>query len=548
MVAHSTQWNMLTDPWLKVADLRGCSSRRSPFHVLANASTYHRLAASSPLDEFAGMRFLVTLLSWKAEVVGGVAVLRRSLLEGSMPEDLLSALRDEEDQFHLFDPHHPFFQDAGLQGTPERDRKSVGELFSECAVGTAIAHFHHGSDEEMTLCLPCVAMGLARVVPWTQSGGQGKTPSLHGAPPITAIVHGETLLQSLGRNLVDGPWERGEAQWTGTFSPSIGQGAVPFLEAMTWSPRRLSLPLPRTISRCWMCGATDTPGVSKIVYMKNDNTKKPSSGEWTWREPAAFYDTSKEEAATLKSSKEFLAADGRDLRKLCADDAPFASRVCSPDGGEALDLVVPCTNPANNKTFDHRRVELESLTPEDLQQHIAARPCTDVIKPRPVDGWRRRLPLASREQWNVTLRFLDRANRELSVVEWSSLANAANRPMEDAPAAFDVFSGLFWSFGAKGHLPDRSVLWLTLKLMASVSPRFRRLVPEEGFLPTDALPTRQHLSRASKKVAVYPVAFPRGPRLEKELREAVQHHCRTIHAKPIDWVRLCIQLDGLLHH
>lgn len=150
--ALACDWNVLTSDWLAGLSLDGREEIRSPIYALAHAGDYRAIASASPLDEFAAYRFLFTLLYWKAGAVGGVEKLRTALFTGNLPQQLLDTLFNLSDCFRLFDSENPFLQDPSVQRGP---RKSVGYLFAELATGTNIAHFHHGDDNAMRLCLRC---------------------------------------------------------------------------------------------------------------------------------------------------------------------------------------------------------------------------------------------------------------------------------------------------------------------------------------------------------------------------------------------------------
>jgi hypothetical protein len=292
VVAENASWNVLTSAWLDVMTLKAEPKVLSPLEALGHAGRIRCIAAASPLDLFAAHRFLLALLYWKAGVVGGVSDLRALLLQGDLPESVLEAVEKEADCFDLFSDDKPFLQDTTLRNAVAKksEQKSVGSFFAEFASGTNIAHFHHGDDENMRLCVRCVTIGLLRVIPWSQAGGSGITPSVHNAPPIAAIAMGATLAMSLGLNLVRIPAPVGSANWTGRFRPTEPTAAIPYLEAFTWNPRRIHLGSPLPASVCWGCGRRDLPTLGPIVYKKNENTKKrPGGGPFEWKDPAAFY-------------------------------------------------------------------------------------------------------------------------------------------------------------------------------------------------------------------------------------------------------------------
>jgi hypothetical protein len=538
-------YNLLYEKWIPVLWNNGDYSKVGIKEALIQAYQIRQIATPSPLDTFAIYRFLFSLLYWKADMVGGVEQLRKALLTGELPRTVVNGIENEEHPFDLFDEKRPFLQDVTISNV--KVMKSVGSLFAEMATGTNITHFHHGSDEDMRLCLPCITLGLLRVVPWTQSGGAGLTPSVHNAPPIMTMAIGDNLAITLGLNIVSLAANAGTPQWSGHFSPSDPNGQIPYLEALTWNPRRIFLP-PSRPGTCWYCGNRNVDTVGKIIYMKNDDTKKRSDKRlFEWSDPAAFYapyDAGKkydrEKNApykTIKSSREELAALGRDL--------PNSSRNCLPavsvqnSGHKNWLLTLPSTNPANNKTYDHRQVELTGLMPLTMRTPI---PEAAVYSRSGIDGWK--TPEDKRHEGAEC--FVQSAIKLLTHTDWVTLSNAAFYDMHHSPAAFDVFSGLYWGLVNKKikYLPTRNTTWLMLKLMAAVPARTRIFRPDANFRPDLALPKRQinECNRASS----YPVSFPRGIRLEADLREALITNLRKRNAELVDWVGLCNSLDQLI--
>jgi hypothetical protein len=542
------EWNVLTSPWLEVMSIDAKVRVYSPFDALKRASDIRCIALASPLDLFAAHRFLLTLIYWKAGEAGGVEIVRESLLKGDVPEALVEAIEEEADRFGLFHDTAPFLQDRKVHEDKAKSKKgkttkakpkSAGSLFADFASGTNVAHFHHGDDENMQLCMRCATIGMLRLVPWSQSGGAGITPSVHNAPPIMALACGDNLATTLGLNLVPLEGKPGEPMWTGHFKPSNPEAAIPYLEAFTWNPRRVLLPSPEIISVCWSCGRKNTEGIGPIIFEKNEETKarrvgKDKSIPFIWRDPSAFYHDDYP-YRSLKSTREESALKGKDFdRLLDPDKAPKALVVDQNPGHQHWRLIIPCTN--KNKTFDHREVVLRNWSPEEIRAKIppdAPAPLTKVgngwIQPHraPPDG--------------SSSRFVRAAVQLLTESDWAVLSSAAYREMQDAPAAFDVLSGLLWGLRDKvGGLPAKNVAWLVLKLMASVPPRARQARADAFFCPLDRLPKRQTLRSA------YPASFPRSHRLEAELRRLLDINVRSREPSPVAWTDLCHGLDQLI--
>jgi len=534
-------WNALSSPWLEVMSVNAEARVCSPFEALDGASTIRCVALASPLDRFAAHRFLLTLLYWKAAEGGGLEQVRASLLSGEVPQLVLDAIEAESHCFRMFDDNAPFLQDVSASNN--KKDKSPGSFFAEFATGTNIAHFHHGDDKRMRLCLRCATIGMLRVVPWTQSGGAGLSPSIHGAPPIMAIASGETLATTLGLNLVGLGGKAGTPKWTSHFEPTDKNSPVPYLEALTWNPRRIYLPPAEAEGICWACGRIGTATVGQIVYLKNEDTKKRSDKKpFEWQDPAAFYGAD-EPYRTMKSTKEDLAASGFDLRSLVNEEAaPEAAVLAENPAHKGWHLVIPCANPANNKTFDHRHLELPSLSRDAIRSKVPA-----AVRPagrRGIDGWGAPRPA---DRAGGAVRFVRTAVQVLTPGDWAALSAAEYKRMDESPAAFDVLSGLLWGLGVRDPR-FRNVAWLVLKLMAAVPPCARVYRPDATFSPLRMLPKRQIPARrkAGSARSLYPVSFPRGRRLEADLRSALDKNMRRRTPAAIDWPGLCQGLDQLL--
>ncbi|MGO9620485.1 MAG: type I-E CRISPR-associated protein Cse1/CasA [Desulfobaccales bacterium] len=537
-------YNLLQEKWIPVLWKNGNTRRESVIKALNHAREIRCINLASPFDFFAVHRFIFTLLYWKAGLAGGVKQIRELLLGGqNIPEAVLAGIKEETHCFDLFNEESPFLQDPNVK---EKNKKSAGSLFAECATGTNIAHFHHGDDEKMRLCLNCAILGMLRAVPWSQAGGRGLSPSVHNAPPIMVIATGDNLATTLGLNLVPLDVGAGEPKWSGHFKPTDSTKPIPYLEALTWNPRRISLPPPQP-GACWYCGQGDVLTVGKIVYEENENTKLIKKGNksipFSWHDPSAFYPDN--EYTTVRSYSEIDALDNKDLALLLEKDTDKKKRehpksLVVEDNVEhqGWHLIIPCTNPKYIKTFDHRQLELNDLSPETIHALMPS----DQQPRQGLDGW-----IQPKQSYPQGIkRFVFSAARLLTQADWGALSNAAFRAMHEAPAAFDVFSGLYWGLRDRkiNRLPSRNAAWLVLKLMAAVPTHARLIHARANFSPLQSLPKRQIKERG--RTSIYPVSFPRGPRLEAALRDALDRNMRQRDPKPVDWIGFCNGLDQLL--
>jgi hypothetical protein len=451
-----------------------------------------------------------------------------------MPRDLISRLEAEAGQFNLSDPKQPFLQDPTVRNSKPL---SAASLFSEMAAGTNVAHFHHGDDDAARLCLRCAALGLLRLVPWTQSGGAGKQPAIHGAPPIMPLAMGQTLCETLGLNLIPTGRPMGKPRWHGQFKPSARKSSVPLLEGLTWNARRVHLGDSQPDGVCMRCGATGEPVVGPVVFEKNPACKQEDADPAAWRDTAAFYKAG--DHRTIKTSREADAAVGDDMRRLFVqrfgkkiEPAPTSDVVAAnPDHGDWL-VVMPCTNPANNKSFDHRCESVNGFGGEPLPQ---SRQWHDAIPWQAGD--QRSLPtLKSVRPSAGVLKFIQLAS-SLDSVSLAALGAAANKSLNQSPEAFDIFTGLYWPLRNRDRtVPSRNAAWLTLKLIATAGV----LRPTAGHCDGPYEPWRDLSLRDSPAdKRVYPKKIPIGPRLESDLREVIRRHAFKPVSTRIDWPGLC---------
>ena len=555
-------WNVLTDRWLEVERPDGRPEVLSPRDALQQAADIQTIRADSPLDIFAAYRFLLTLLYWKADECGGIKALREELLGGTVPQVVREGISSEGDRFSLFDSEKPFLQDPAVCGEKLRNYKSSGSFFMEFSCGTNIAHFHHGDDASTRLCLRCLTAGMMRVIPWTQSGGRGLRPSVHGAPPIRLLAIGDTLAETLGLNLVgfDSSIPKGTPTWSGAFKPgnfgkvSVEWSPIAYMEALTWNSRLIWIPAAEKGWNCWRCGADpESFTVGRLVYQGNENTKKPDNKfNFPWRDPSAFYPeipfnaTKKEQAleyVSAKSTREKSAFVERDIASvLFPQEGPCpvaAVQLENPDHSR-WELFVPCVNASDNKSFDVRMIQVNELSRTSLEQNRLKMP--QKIR-ESCDGWRIPFNPPARSRAFVE------ATRRLTDTDWACLASA-DRSMDKSPEAFDLFSGLYWSLRKKKRtVPSRQVAWLMLKLMASVPARLRTSDSDDKWNPLDELKTRQPLPAGNHKKGVlreYPMKLPDTRRLEVQLREILRKNTHSRHPKTINWPLLADQLNDLL--
>jgi hypothetical protein len=136
------------------------------------------------------------------------------------------------------------------------------------------------------------------------------------------------------------------------------------------------------------------------------------------------------------------------------------------------------------------------------------------------------------------------AASQLDDASWGVLAAAANCSMDADPAAFDIFTGLYWPLRTKQTtVPSRPAAWLALKLMATAgSARPRPSQRSGSFQPWAQLA----LTASPVMKRAYPRALPTPRTLEVELREIIRKGISEASSCTVDWPGLCQVLHNVL--
>jgi hypothetical protein len=279
------KYNMLEEEWIPILYRDGSSKRVNIVEAFAQAGRIRQMAASSPMDRVAILRFLLALLYW----------CKGSPPEGSpgdsFPAEWFHKLDGHRDCFNLLGRGRRFYQHTG---NDVASKLSANYLVQEVPTGTNFWHFRHSIDETDGLCPGCCAVGLLRLPLFATSGGRGKPPGINAKPPLYVVPLGSSLADTLRfswrqvsdptRDLGTPVWERPDLQLPRT-------GNVPLLTGLTWLPRRVWLDDPEEPeANCTSCGRKERL-IRRIVFagigsMKKDGDEKGRA----WRDPHVISD------------------------------------------------------------------------------------------------------------------------------------------------------------------------------------------------------------------------------------------------------------------
>jgi len=284
MPEASEEFDLLTDPWIRVRSITGTTQPVSLWDLLHRAPELETIAEPSPLVAFGIYRLLAAVLHQYLELPDEEAW-QAVWSERRLPEAFFARVEAGcTGRLRLFDSERPFYQsgDVRLDGKPSEPLKSVGYLAPEAATGTNVVHFAHAGEAEHAFCPACCARGLVQLPLFATAGGPGTKPGINGVPPLYVLPRGETLFHTLLLNylppenrppLADptdpGPrWEAGSSVAARTEKDCTG-----FVESLTWPPRRVRL-FPAGGGPCSRCGEVATVLVRLMVFAQGWSRRK----------------------------------------------------------------------------------------------------------------------------------------------------------------------------------------------------------------------------------------------------------------------------------
>lgn len=230
-------YNLIDEKWIPVARASGKVERIAPADLVERKDPALRIASPRPDFDGALLEFLIGLLQSCAAPADDRAW---EHWFGQPPS--ASALKDKLGAFrHAFvlDGDGPrFMQDLEVHHHPERITNPVGGLLidrvgeKELADKPGLFAKAGGFD---TLGFPAVAAALMALQTYAPSGGRGNLTSLRGGGPLTTVVLGKDLWETVWLNVLPGP--EFEARLPGKKGLKRAGAIFPWLEATRSSER-----------------------------------------------------------------------------------------------------------------------------------------------------------------------------------------------------------------------------------------------------------------------------------------------------------------------
>lgn len=325
-------FNLIDEAWIPILRLDGTYERIGVMEALTQAHRIQSIAASSPMDRLAVVRFLLAVLYW---CKGNPPARDPANYQPGFPEAWFRKLTEHREAFNLFGAGRRFYQEKA----ENESRLSANYLVHEIPTGTNLWHFRHSTDLKDGLCPPCCAMGLLRLPVFSTAGGCGKPPGINSKPPLYVVPVGQTLEATLRLS-----WKPvqalGEPAWINTAATIDKRSSVPVLVGLTWLPRRVWLEEPsEPEAACISCGEY-APLVRGCVFAGKESLRRSGEGV-LWRDPHVVYVQGKTAGEPLKTRNAIESSVAG-----CGDWAPTLAEIlkgwCARDAGPSQgDVLTP---------------------------------------------------------------------------------------------------------------------------------------------------------------------------------------------------------------
>ncbi len=277
--------NLLTAAWIPI-QLQGNFQKISLQQLLCGEQTGE---LSLPRDdmELACLQ-LLTAMTQVLFLPANKKELLKYLKEAISPEVYADACHDKMDWFDLNHPKTPFMQIRGVKSTQPTP---MDKLLAGVADGTNKAFVNPQGLAE-ALCGGCVTVALFNAANNCPSMGGGFKGSLRGSTPITVLIKGRHLRETVWLNVlseetVDAvmPWHENTKNQLPNYlervkaDSKIRVSSIGLNRGLLWQPAHFELLPPQASARCSCCGCEE------LVYHGFNKAKFNYTIEGVWPHP-----------------------------------------------------------------------------------------------------------------------------------------------------------------------------------------------------------------------------------------------------------------------
>lgn len=311
-------YNLINEPWIPVVRRSGRRETIAPWQLTAGYEDDPIIALDAPRADFNGalVQFLIGLVQTALPPERG-RDWRRRLQKPPSPEELRYAFEPFAYAFELDGEGARFMQDLTLsEGEPTTVDRLLMEMPGEQTLKKNIDHFLKRGTVQRC-CPSCAAMALLTLQTNAPSGGRGHRTSLRGGGPLTTLILGRTLWETVWLNILEArdlarlgnagcTCDADTFPWLAPTRTSAKGEMTTALDThplqMYWGmPRRIRLQAAETgtVETCDICGCEGDRMV--ITYLTKDGGVNYKGG---WRHPLTPY-------ARMKSDEELLPRHGQ---------------------------------------------------------------------------------------------------------------------------------------------------------------------------------------------------------------------------------------------
>lgn len=364
--------NLLIDDWIPVQH-QGVFKQISLKALLTSDEPWQ---VSLPRDdmEMACLQLLVSLTQMLFTPVDGKE-LKGRINKPITVNEYNDAVAGKDEWFDMDHLEHPFMQIRGVKATELTD---MAKLFAGLT-GSTSSTFVNEPNLASKLCPSCAVLGLFNQAMNCPGFGGGFKASLRGSAPISTLILGDNLRETLWKNVLSKavlddvmPWHEAtrheKPNWVDRVKPGqkIGSHETGLLRGLFWQPAHIELVSEEGQGCCDCCGQEGT----RYLGFKKEKFVYEFSGVWPHPHGPRIYKLTKGEreekfssfttnAPTWTLLNQFLIQE--DLEKEGRTPAPVVSQARSLSLNNGMFHLMVGGYRNNQASILERRHELFSI-------------------------------------------------------------------------------------------------------------------------------------------------------------------------------------------
>lgn len=196
-------FNLIHEKWIWVNRQDGKKEKIAPWMITDQLDKNPIISIAAPRPDFNGslFQFLIGLVQTTLSPVNE-REWRKHFTNPPRPEVLMEAFNNISSAFNLDGENERFMQDfEHFEGTENRVDVLLMEMPGSQTINNNTDHFLK-RDTVQQMCFSCCATALFNLQLNAPSGGQGHRTSLRGGGPLTTLVLGSTLWQTIWLNVI----------------------------------------------------------------------------------------------------------------------------------------------------------------------------------------------------------------------------------------------------------------------------------------------------------------------------------------------------------